>query len=154
MEKAGMRQSGGDKGASSGIRGSPESQLPELRWRRPSVEAQKMKTPFGGRAPRRLPRLCSDSVSDSASEVHNTPLCTPQRRTLNLLPFGASTRACGSGHGTVSGRNYSSKIKPTNTEVIIFAVFDSESMHWRIFYYRILASFQSTWTRKMQFTEK
>lgn len=52
-----------------------------------------MKTPFGGRAPRRLPRLCSDSVSDSASEVHNTPLCTLQRRTHNLLPFGASTQA-------------------------------------------------------------
>lgn len=68
-----------------------------------------MKTPFGGRAPRRLPRLCSDSGSDSASEVHNTPFCTLQRRTHNLLPFGAS-----------AGPNTA----PANTAAIIFQKFN------------------------------
>lgn len=82
----------GDKGGSRGIRGSPQSRLPELGWRQLSVEAEKMKHRLGAGPPRCLASLCSGPVSASASEVLDTPLapciappaiwCTAQRQRL------------------------------------------------------------------------
>lgn len=45
----------GDKGRSRGIRGSPQSRLPELGWRQLSVEAEKMKHHLGAGPPRCSP---------------------------------------------------------------------------------------------------
>lgn len=74
---------------------------------------------WGQGTPPPPPRLCSDSGSDSASEVHDTPFCTLQRRTHNLLPFGASTQAHAAAANAlrVSGCNYPPEIKPTNTQI-------------------------------------
>lgn len=45
------RVTSGDKGRSTGIRGSPQSRLPELGWRLLCVEAEKMKHHLGLRPP-------------------------------------------------------------------------------------------------------
>lgn len=77
--RAWTRAQGGmssDKGRSRGIRGSPQSWLPEPRWRQLSVEAQKMKHHLGPCPPHCLASVFRGLWDSSASEVLNTPTLT------------------------------------------------------------------------------
>lgn len=91
----------GDKGRSRRIRGSPQSRLPEVGWRKLSLEAEKMKRHLGPGAPRCLAsvfRACELLGLWSAKHPPHT-----LHWARHLLPFGDSMQLHKDGARQVSG---------------------------------------------------